>query len=178
MDPGEIPYFVAALRSGAEYAKGSRFAKGGGSNDITAVRTVGNLVLNKLTNTLHRSGFSDLCYGYNAFWRSVLPALGLDPGRAGECEARYWGDGFEIETLMNIRAHCAGLRIEEVPSFESARHHGRSNLNASADGFRVLRTITMEWARRPQRTVVDPAKGGMTPSADSDATRLKYAVGM
>ncbi|MCW0212678.1 MAG: glycosyltransferase family 2 protein, partial [Pseudonocardia sp.] len=34
-DPGEIPAFVSALISGADFAKGSRFARGGGSEDIT-----------------------------------------------------------------------------------------------------------------------------------------------
>ena len=34
-DPAEIPAFVAALVAGADFAKGSRFAPGGGSDDIT-----------------------------------------------------------------------------------------------------------------------------------------------
>jgi glycosyltransferase involved in cell wall biosynthesis len=40
-DPGEIRRFVRALRSGADYAKGSRFIQGGGSTDITQVRPLG-----------------------------------------------------------------------------------------------------------------------------------------
>ena len=38
-DPGEIPAFVEALLGGADYAKGSRFAAGGGSSDITRLRS-------------------------------------------------------------------------------------------------------------------------------------------
>ena len=34
-DPAEIPLFVEALSAGADFAKGSRFAPGGGSADIT-----------------------------------------------------------------------------------------------------------------------------------------------
>lgn len=147
MDPGEIPYFVATLLDGCDYAKGSRFAQGGGSADITAVRAVGNRALNVLTNAVHRSKFSDLCYGYNAFWRKVLPAFDLDPGKPGESHIYRWGDGFEIETLMNIRAHAAGLRVREVPSYESPRRFGQSNLNAVSDGLRVLRTIAVERRR-------------------------------
>jgi glycosyltransferase involved in cell wall biosynthesis len=146
MDPGEIPYFVAALVDGADYAKGSRFMLGGGSSDITAVRALGNRGLNLLTNLVHRATFSDLCYGYNAFWRSVLPALEIETG-PGDGLVR-WGDGFEIETLMNIRAHGARLRIKEVASFESERIHGVSNLKATSDGIRVLRTIAFEAWRR------------------------------
>lgn len=146
MDPGEIPYFAAALVDGADYAKGSRFMLGGGSSDITTIRAAGNRGLNLLTNMVHRATFSDLCYGYNAFWRSVLPALELQVGPADGMVR--WGDGFEIETLMNIRAHASGLRIQEVPSFESPRLHGVSNLKATTDGIRVLRTIAFEAWRR------------------------------
>ena len=145
MDPGEIPFFVEALVNGADYAKGSRFNAGGGSSDITAVRAVGNKFLNTLTNTLHRTTYTDLCYGYNAFWRRVLPLLSMDPGTPDDdVTERKWGDGFEVETLINIRVHNSGLKIAEVSSFESERLFGSSNLNAVSDGLRVLRTIAIE----------------------------------
>jgi hypothetical protein len=57
---------------------------------------------------------------------------------------RLWGDGFEVETLINIRIAQAGLAIDEVPSYEHSRIHGVSNLNAFSDGLRVLRTILAE----------------------------------
>src|SRR5580700_8167761 len=44
-DAGEIPAFVQALLDGADFAKGSRFAPGGGSSDLTRLRTLGNRVL-------------------------------------------------------------------------------------------------------------------------------------
>jgi hypothetical protein len=141
MDPGEIPYFVAALVQGTDYAKGSRFAPGGGSSDITRFRAAGNHVLNALTALVHRTSYTDLCYGFNAFWRRILPVLALEVGAAGE---RRWGDGFEVETLINIRVHSAGLKVTEVPSFEGARLHGASNLHAFADGWRVLSIIARE----------------------------------
>lgn len=141
MDPGEIPYFVAALVAGADYAKGSRFAPGGGSSDITRFRAAGNHVLNALTGLIHRTSFTDLCYGFNAFWRHTLPVLGLE---VGEGTALRWGDGFEVETLINIRVHSAGLSVTEVPSFEGERLHGSSNLRAFADGWRVLSIIARE----------------------------------
>lgn len=141
MDPGEIPYFVRALVDGADYAKGSRFAPGGGSSDITWFRSAGNRVLNALTTLIHRTSYTDLCYGFNAFWRRVLPVLALE---AGDGDERRWGDGFEVETLINIRVHSAGLKVTEVPSFEGARLHGSSNLRAIADGWRVLSIIAHE----------------------------------
>jgi glycosyltransferase involved in cell wall biosynthesis len=44
-DPREIPQFVEVLVRGADFAKGTRFAKGGGSSDITATRRWGNRML-------------------------------------------------------------------------------------------------------------------------------------
>jgi glycosyltransferase involved in cell wall biosynthesis len=131
-DAAEIPRFVAALSNGADFAKGSRFVQGGGSSDITAIRRIGNRVLNAFVNSLYGTRYSDLCYGYNAFWGRCLPYMRVD------C------DGFEVETLINIRIAQAGLVIHEVPSQEYFRIYGRSNLRAIRDGVRVLRTIALE----------------------------------
>lgn len=145
-DPAEIPLFVEALTAGADLAKGSRFSSGGGSNDITHFRRMGNKALNRLVNLLFRTEFSDLCYGYNAFWRRNLGCLELPPTDTAEPQ---WGDGFEIETVINVRAARSGWLIHEVGSFEGKRIYGRSNLNAVTDGLRVLRTISRE--RRERR---------------------------
>jgi glycosyltransferase involved in cell wall biosynthesis len=135
-DPSEIPAFVETLVAGADFAKGSRFREGGGSSDITRLRRTGNRALNGLVNVLFRTSYSDLCYGYNAFWRHCLGAMKVD------CT------GFEVETLINIRVARAGLDIREVPSFESDRIYGQSNLRTFRDGGRVLRTIVRERLRR------------------------------
>jgi glycosyltransferase involved in cell wall biosynthesis len=142
-DPGEIPAFVAALLAGADFAKGTRFALGGGSADITGLRSWGNGWLNGAANLLFGTRYTDLCYGYNAFWRYCLPALALDATGPADDTMR-WGDGFEIETLINTRIAKAGLRIDEVPSYEHERIHGQSNLNTWRDGFRVLRALVVE----------------------------------
>jgi len=141
-DPAEIPAFVAALTSGADFAKGSRFAGSGYSRDLTLIRRMGNLALNWLVNVLFGTRFTDLCYGYNAFWARCLPSFGISVGDAGE---PVWGDGFEIETLINVRVARSGARIAEVPSVESRRVYGQTNLHTVQDGWRVLRTIGREF---------------------------------
>jgi glycosyltransferase involved in cell wall biosynthesis len=148
-DPAEIPLFVAELIAGAEFVKGSRFDKGGHSHDITPLRKVGNDGLNIVVNVLFGTKFTDLCYGYNAFWRRVVPTLALpDPALPRPADgSKLWGDGFEIETMINIRAAADGMRVGEVGSIEHARIHGQSNLNTFRDGFRVLRTIFSEYGR-------------------------------
>jgi glycosyltransferase involved in cell wall biosynthesis len=154
-DPGEIPAFVAALVEGADFAKGTRFAVGGGSSDITRLRAWGNRWLNRLTNTLYGTEYTDLCYGYNAFWTRCLDDLRLHPGDA-DAGAKRWGDGFEIETIINTRMAKAGACIAEVPSFEHPRVHGESNLNTWRDGARVLRALLVE---RFTRTAADGQPG-------------------
>jgi glycosyltransferase involved in cell wall biosynthesis len=145
-DPAEIPSFVTALKEGADFAKGSRFLAGGGSQDISLVRRFGNFWLNRTVNLFYGTRYTDLCYGFNAFRRECLDVMRLNPIEieGSEREAMLWGDGFEVETLINVRIAKAGLRVTEVPSFETVRHFGASNLNAFSDGLRVLRTIRAE----------------------------------
>jgi nucleotide-binding universal stress UspA family protein len=142
-DPAEISSFVEALEAGADFAKGSRFLEGGGSDDITGLRSLGNACLSGTANLLHGTHFTDLCYGYNAFWARCLPFISLDV------------PGFEVETLINLRIAGAGMKITEVPSYESSRLYGQSNLKTFRDGFRVLGTILREARRR--RAIGPPA---------------------
>ena len=183
-DPAEIPRFVGALVAGADFVKGSRFARGGYSHDITRLRKLGNDGLNLVVNVLFGTRFTDLCYGYNAFWRRVLPALDLPattlprPSDGG----KLWGDGFEIETMINIRAAATGLRVDEVGSVEHPRIHGRTNLNTFRDGFRVLRTILSEYGRaraahrRPEATGHPAAGSGAAPAPPVPLVRRTVPV--
>jgi glycosyltransferase involved in cell wall biosynthesis len=138
MHPCEILLLTAALMAGADFAKGSRFIQGGGTADMSRFRSVGNWGLMQIVNVLYGGSFSDLCYGYFAFWRRHLSVI--DP----TC------DGFEVETFIKLQALKANLRIAEVPSFETLRVHGASNLRAIPDGLRVLRTILRERWSHPR----------------------------
>jgi glycosyltransferase involved in cell wall biosynthesis len=132
-DPREIPAFVGALLAGADVAKGSRFLQGGGTADMPLYRKLGNYAFVLAVRLLIGGRYSDLCYGYNAFWSRALARIQPDV------------DGFEIETLINIRALRAGCRVAEVPSFEARRVYGEGRLRTIPDGWRVLRTIWREW---------------------------------
>jgi glycosyltransferase involved in cell wall biosynthesis len=129
MNPDEMILLIGALLAGADLAKGSRYIEGGGSTDLSLVRALGNWGLTSSVRMLYGCRFSDLCYGYMAFWKRVLPVL------ESAC------DGFEIETMLCVRALSHGLKIIEVASCEAERVHGVSNLRAIPDGWRVLKTI-------------------------------------
>ncbi len=165
-DPAEIPAFVAPLLNGADFAKGSRFARGGGSVDITPLRDLGNRFLNGVVNLLYGTHYTDLCYGYNAFWRDMLPVMNVD------C------DGFEVETLINVRVAKAGLSIAEVPSVEQERIYGESKLHPVRDGLRVLRTIMRERFRSAavERELYEAAFRELPGGLDPDKLILAPAV--
>ena len=150
-DPAEIPAFVAALEAGADFGKGTRFDKGGQSHDITRFRRIGDAALNYLVKLLFDTCYTDLCYGYNAFRVNHLPILKSPPMEAEAADdslgGMLGGDGFEIETLINVQVARAGIRITEIASTKKARLHGTSNLRAVPDGVCVLHTILAERRR-------------------------------
>jgi glycosyltransferase involved in cell wall biosynthesis len=169
MDPGEIEGFITALDAGADYAKGTRFALGGGSDDISVLRNVGNRALNMITNLLFGTRYTDLCYGYNAFHRTCVDVFALPDPHDTTVDA-HWGDGFEIETLINVRVAKAGMVISEVPSFEHPRRFGVSNLRTFRDGARVLATIVRErFPAAAKPPVIEPV-------AAASAQRLEPAM--
>jgi len=78
-----------------------------------------------------------------------------------------WGDGFEIETVLNCRVAAAGMKITEVPSMERERIFGQTNLRTFADGTRVLRTLAAEHRRasrkRVERVAMEEQSRALTP---------------
>jgi len=133
-DPRELPRFIQALIEGSDFVKGSRFAPTGGTTDMPRFRQLGNWAFVTLVNILFDMHFTDLCYGYHAFWRYCLKMIDLNGI-----------DGFEIDTAIYLRAARQHLRITEVPSFEGYRFHGVGKLQTIPDGWRVLTTIVREW---------------------------------
>jgi glycosyltransferase involved in cell wall biosynthesis len=149
MDPSELIAYVGGLMAGADLVKGSRFAQGGGTSDMELHRKAGNRLLVWATRIMYGEHFSDLCYGYVAFWRDVLDVIEPD------------ADGFEIEAMISARALRGKLLISEVPSFEDRRIHGVSNLRTFRDGWRVLYTLVHE---RFRKSVQRPAAKTTEPS--------------
>jgi hypothetical protein len=151
-DPREIPRFIHALQQGADFVKGSRFAPQGGTTDMERLRQFGNWGFVKLANVLFATNFTDLLYGYHAFWRYCLDSIELNDV-----------NGFEIDAYLYLRAVRAKLRIVEVPSFEGYRFHGDGKLKTFPDGWRVLKTIMRLWKSSMGTDQEDPYKGFRSP---------------
>jgi glycosyltransferase involved in cell wall biosynthesis len=159
MDPREIEAFVTLLYDGHDLVKGSRFAPGGGTADMSVLRSAGNRALLILANILFGVAHTDLCYGFAAFRRDRVLALDLD------------AIGFEIETQLFLRATRQGLRVTEAPSFEAPRRFGTSNLNTFRDGWRVLKTIVAERLRP-----VSPAMEALRIESDTVAIPIEPGI--
>jgi glycosyltransferase involved in cell wall biosynthesis len=131
-DPAEIPVFVSTLLAGADYAKGSRFLQGAGTVDMPLYRQLGNSSLVLLTNVLFRTRYTDITYGYNAFWRRDAHLLAFEI------------NGWACEIVNNIRAARNGLHIVEVASFEKERIAGEAKLQTWSAGWVILKAILGE----------------------------------
>jgi len=147
MDPRDIDLYVEQLAAGADLVKGSRYVAGGGSTDLTLVRSLGNRALLFASNLLYRQSFTELCYGFMALRTSRIPELRLE------------ATGFEIETEIVTKAVRHGFAVAEVPSREAPRISGESNLHAFRDGMRILRTILREALPWRNRRVPVPVMG-------------------
>ncbi|HEX9616037.1 MAG TPA: response regulator [Anaerolineales bacterium] len=132
-DPREIPRFIRTLLEGADFARGSRFAPGGGTTDMPRYRKFGNSVFVWLVNALYDAHFTDITYGFHAFWRYCLDVF------------HYHDiDGFDFEPAIYIRSLKKQMRIVDVPSFEGERFLGVPKLQTIPDGWRILRRIFIE----------------------------------
>lgn len=132
-DMKEMPMLLEPVLDGYDASHGSRMLPGGGSDDITPFRSLGNKIFVSLVNYMYGSQYTDLCYGYRAFKKEAIEKM--------NCKR----NGFDIETEQSVRIAKAGIKVKEIPSFESNRMHGNSNLNALKDGWKILDVIVKEY---------------------------------
>ena len=128
-EPKELNLLVESIRIGYDVCMGSRFMVGGGSDDISGIRVFGNKFFVSIVNLFFGSKYSDMCYGYRSFRKSIINRLGLEE------------DGFGIETEININAMKAHLKVIEIPSTEKRREAGEAKLRTFSDGYMILKTI-------------------------------------
>lgn len=127
--PIELKLLIAGIETGYDICMGSRFITGGGSLDMPPFRLLGNKIFISLVNLIFHTNYTDLCYGYRSFRRSVLSKLNLRE------------KGFGIEAEISIDAKKKHLKVLEVPSMEKKRERGEGKLRSFSDGFVILETI-------------------------------------
>lgn len=128
-NPNDIPKFLKKIKEGYTYVMGSRYGRGGRSDDDTTIRYIGNRTLTLLTNLIHNTKVSDCLYLFIAIARRDLKKLHLS------------SPGIEICVEIPIKAHRAGLKFTEIPVIERARYAGESKVNAFFSGLKILGMI-------------------------------------
>ncbi len=127
--PNELRLLIAGIEAGYDVCMGSRFLTGGGSDDMSLHRRLGNKAFVALVNLIYGSNYTDMCYGYRSFARGVSKRMGLKE------------KGFGIETEISIKARKMRMKVLEVPSYEKLRAYGEGKLRSFSDGSIILRTI-------------------------------------
>lgn len=129
-DPGEMQRFIEPLLNGYDFAKGSRFLK------IQPVkmpwyRRLGNWILITEANLFFGTSYTDLCSGYNGFWKKSWQRVNFP-------------DKFGYEPLITLRAKRAGLKIIEVACSDKGRISGTSKLPNWRQGWGAFKAILRE----------------------------------
>lgn len=131
-DPEEISEFIEPLLNGYDFVKGTRFLNKH-SLKMSFHRRFGNRVLATAANVLHGTKYTDVCSGYNAFWKKSIDKVSL------------LSDGFELEQEMNVKIKKAGLSVIEVPCSNSkGRITGGSKVSIWKQGLKDLMIIIRE----------------------------------
>ena len=85
-DPAEIPPLRRRARQAAPTSPRARASPTAAAPPTSPAPPLGNRALNALVNVLFGTRYTDLCYGYNAFWADLLPvarpARPRAPGRS------------------------------------------------------------------------------------------------
>ncbi len=129
-DPKEIPNFIEPLLKGYDFAKGSRFFKTR-PLQMPRHRHFGNWVLRTEVNLLFGTKFTDVCSGYNSFWKEAWAKI-------------KFPEEFGYEPLILIRVQKAGLKITEVSTLDKGRISGESKLPSWQQGWGAWKAILKE----------------------------------
>jgi len=131
-NPMEMDRFVIPLLNGYDFAKGSRFALRM-PRRMVWYRVMGNWIITLLFDLLFARRYTDLCCGYNAFWKKSIEPLSL-----------WTDDGYADEPLMNCRIRKSSLKVVEVGCIDRGRMYGEDKPSRWQQGSKAVKTILRE----------------------------------
>ncbi len=134
-DPRYLKDFVVAFEKGADVVVGSRNIRGGrveGWGPGRHLMSKGGSLYSRMVLGI---GIKDLTGGYNAFSREALQRIDL---------SKVDSAGYSFQIEMKFRAHCAGLKLVEVPIVFVDRRAGQSKMSSGVFSEAIARV----WAMR------------------------------
>jgi glycosyltransferase involved in cell wall biosynthesis len=135
--PDAVPHFVAALEEGGDHVQGSRFVRGGVSENLPFSRWVGvRFIHAPLVSLASRFRYTDTTNGFRGYSRRFLE----DPRVAA---FRDVFPGYELHYYLAIRAARLGFRVKEIPVARRYPAHGPTPTKISPvrGNLRVLRCL-------------------------------------
>jgi dolichol-phosphate mannosyltransferase len=135
--PAAIPDFVMALEAGYDHVQGSRFVRGGVSENLPFSRWLGVRFLHApLVSLASRFRYTDTTNGFRGYSRRFLD----DPRVA---TFRDVFPGYELHYYLAIRAARLGFRVKEIPVARRYPRHGPTPTKISPvrGNLRVLRCL-------------------------------------
>ncbi len=115
---------------------GSRYVKGGGSDDDDFITFIGNKIFSLLGNIFFKLSLSDILYTYILGRTSSAKNLNL----------QY--NDFRICVEIPILAKYQNYKFISTPSMERKRIGGKKKVNAFKDGFLILTAMFYLFFRR------------------------------
>lgn len=135
--PDAIPRFVEKLEEGYDHVQGSRFVRGGVSENLPKSRWLGVKLLHApLVSVASRFRYTDTTNGFRGYSRRLLE----DPRVAAFRDVFV---GYELHYYLAIRAARIGLRVCEIPVARRYPAHGPTPTKISPvrGNLRVLRCL-------------------------------------
>jgi len=135
--PDAIPRFVEMLDAGFDHVQGSRFVRGGVSENLPLSRWAGVKFLHApLVSVASRFRYTDTTNGFRGYSRRLLE----DPRVA---VFRDVFPGYELHYYLAIRAARLGFRVCEIPVARRYPAHGPvpTKISPVRGNLRVLRCL-------------------------------------
>lgn len=134
-DPVYLPALLAAAETDCQIAFGSRYVKGGGTEDWGLLRRALSRFANFYSRTILRMPVNDCTSGFRCYRRVVLENIGLNS---------IFSNGYAFQVEMTFRALLKGYKIVEIPINFPDRNVGRSKMRKRD----ILEAILTVWRLR------------------------------
>ena len=135
-NPNDLLRLLKACEEGADVAIGSRYVKGGGTQNWPLDRHILSKGASYYVKMVTWMPVNDPTAGFKCYSRKVLDTIDLD-------KIRFVGYAFQIE--MKFAARTLGFKLVEIPIIFKDRLEGVSKMTKGIIKEAVLGVLRMKW---------------------------------
>ncbi len=137
-NPKDLINLRSACQNGADVAVGSRYVKGGQTENWPIDRRLLSYGASWYVRLITWMPIKDPTAGFICYRRNVLQALDLDG-------IKFTGYAFQIE--MKYKSYCKGFKVVEVPILFKDRIEGTSKMSKGIVKEAILGILKLRWER-------------------------------